>query len=86
MGLILAFIVDSGPVFRLSGNLLPQKLKNPHLFYSYGRVPPRDTFRNCKPFTREHRFRLLGHIPHTLVDDGALFPFSLSEKDTTSVH
>ena len=33
--------------------------------------------KQCK---REHRFRLLGHIPHALVDDGALCPFSLSEK------
>ena len=38
VGLILAFIVDSGPVFRLSGNLHPRKRTNPHLFYSYGRV------------------------------------------------
>ena len=39
--------------------------------------------KQCK---RERRFRFLGHIPHTLVDDRALFPFSLSEKETTSVH
>ena len=30
--------------------------------------------KQCK---REHRFRFLGHIPHILVDDGALFAFSL---------
>ena len=67
--------------------LLPRKLKNPHLFYSYGMGPPRDPFRNCKTIKREHRFRFLGHIPHILVDDGALFAFSLSEtRKTTSVH
>ena len=30
--------------------------------------------KQCK---REHRFRFLGHIPHILVDDGALLAFSL---------
>ena len=30
-----------------------------------------------KPCKRERRFRFLGHIPHILVDDGALFAFSL---------
>ena len=30
--------------------------------------------KQCK---RERRFRFLGHIPHILVDDGALFAFSL---------
>ena len=40
-----------------------------------------------KPCKREHRFRFLGHIPHILVDDGALFAFSLSKtRKTTSVH
>ena len=40
--------------------------------------------KQCK---RERRFRFLGHIPHILVDDGALFAFSLSDtRKTTSVH
>ena len=40
--------------------------------------------KQCK---RERRFRFLGHIPHILVDDGALFAFSLSKtRKTTSVH
>ena len=65
--------------------LLPRKLKNPHLFYSYGRFPGKHSVA-VKQFKRERRFRLLGHIPHILVDDGALFPFSPSGTDTTSVH
>ena len=40
----------------------------------------------CKTIKRERRFRFLGHILHILVDDGALFPFILSDQDTTSVH
>ena len=63
----------------------PKKLKNPHLFYSYGRFPGKHSVA-VKQFKRERRFRLLGHIPHSLVDDGALFPFSPSGTDTTSVH
>ena len=42
------------------------------------RKVPRDTFRRCKTIKRRRRFRFLGQIPHILVDDGALFPFSLS--------
>ena len=64
----------------------PKNLKNPHLFYSYGRFPGRHSV-GVKQFKRERRFRLLGHIPHILVDDGALFPLLLSEtRKTTSVH
>ena len=65
--------------------LLPKKLKNPHLFYSYGRFSGKHSVA-VKHFKRERRFRLLNHIPHILVDDGALFPFSPSGTDTTSVH
>ena len=42
------------------------------------RKVPRGTFRNCKTMKRERRFRFLGQFPRILVDDGALFPFSLS--------
>ena len=85
MGLILAFVVDSGPVFRLF-RLLTSPKTNKSTFVLQLRKVPRDTFRSCKTIEREHRFRLLGHIPHILVDDGALFPFSLSETEPTSVH
>ena len=64
----------------------PKERNNPHLFYSYGRFPRGTHSVAVKQFKRERRFRLLGHIPHTLVDDGALFPLLLSEKKTTSVH
>ena len=84
-----------GPVFllfrftpsRQKASLLtfPKNLKNPHLFYSYGRFSGKHSV-GVKHFKRERRFRLLGHIPHILVDDGALFPFSPSGTDTTSVH
>ena len=57
----------------------PKKLKNPHLFYSYGRFPGRHSVA-VKQFKRERRFRLLGHIPHVLVDDGAFVPLLPSEK------
>ena len=95
MGLILAFVVDAGPVFlpfrftpwQQKASLLtsPKTYKSTFVLQLLKGYFP-DTFRNCKPFTREHRFRLLGHIPHALVDDGALFPFSLSETEPTSVH
>ena len=39
-----------------------------------------------KQFKRDRRFRLLGHIHHVLVDDGALFTFSLSGTDATNVN
>ena len=85
----------AGPVFllfrytpsQLRASLLtsPKKLKNPHLFYSYGRSPGKHSVA-VKQFKRERRFRLLHHIHHILVDDGALFTFSPSGTDTTSVH
>ena len=60
-------------------------------FVTYFRKPQNSTFlsaRRCSPghlrsgktIKRERRFRLPGHIPHFLVDDGALFPFLLSEN------
>ena len=85
-----AFVVDAGPDFLVFQcysmttesfvTYFPRNLKNPHLFYSYGRVPLGTHSVGVKQCKREHRFRLLGHIPHALVDDGALCPFSLSEK------
>ena len=65
-------------------------------FVTYIRKPQNSTFlsaRRCSPEhlcswkkkNRERRFRLLGHIPQILVDDGALFPFFLSGQETTSV-
>ena len=63
----------------------PKKLKNPHLFYSYGRFPGKHSVA-VKQFKRERRFRLPGHIHHILVDDGALFTFSLSGTDRTNVN
>ena len=91
-----AVVVDGGPDFLVFQcysmttesfvTYFPRNLKNPHLFYRYGRVPLGTHFVGVKQCKREHRFRLLGHIPHALVDDGALCPFSLSEKETTSVH
>ena len=64
--------------------LLPQKRKNPHLRYRTKMLPGRYSVavKQCK---RERRFRLLGHIPHMLVDDGALFPFFSIRPETTSV-
>ena len=85
----------AGPVFllfRYTPNQLrvslltsPKKLKNPHLFYSYGRFPGKQSVA-VKHFKRERRFRLPGHIHHILVDDGALFTFSLSGTDRTNVN
>ena len=67
--------------------LLPRKLKNPHLFYSYGRVPLGTHSVGVKQCKRERSFHFLRHIHHILVDDEALLAFSLSEtRITTSVH
>ena len=69
---------------------MPQEAKSAlafTLFYTYGMGPEGDPSVAVKQFKRERRFRLLGHIPHILVDDGALFPLLLSEtRKTTSVH
>ena len=67
--------------------LLPRKnVKIPTFVFTATEGSPGKHSVAVKHFKRERRFRLLGHIPHILVDYGALFPFSLSEKDTTSVH
>ena len=95
-GHIDAFVVDAGPVFRLfrctpsqqKASLLtsPQKRKNFHICFTATEGSPGKHSVAVKQFKRERRFRLLGHIPHTLVDDGALFPFSPPGKDTTNVN
>ena len=53
--------------------LISENRKNPHLLQPQD--VPRDTFRRCETIQRDRRFRFLGHIPHILVDDGALLPF-----------
>ena len=92
-GHIHAFVVDVGPVLRLfrftPSNrklryLLLETTINPHLLQRQD--VPGETFREVQQFKRERRFPLLGHIHHILVDDGALFPFSPSGKDTTNVN
>ena len=63
--------------------LLPhKKRKIPTFVLQLRKVPPGKHSVAVKQFKRERRFRLLGHIHHILVDDGALFPFSLSGKKT----
>ena len=55
--------------------LLPRKnVKISTFVLQLRKVPPGKHSVAVKQFKRERRFRLLGHIPHTLVDDGALFP------------
>ena len=55
--------------------LLPhKKRKNFHICFIATEGSPGTYSVAVKHFKRERRFRLLGHIPHTLVDDGALFP------------
>ena len=94
MGHIDAFVVDAGPVFLIfqftpsrqkTSLLTSEKSKNPHLLQNLD--VPRNTSVGVK-YLNVRDFRLLGHIPHFLVDDGALFPFffSLRKKTTTSVH
>ena len=61
--------------------LLPRKNVNISTFVLHLRkVPPGKPSVAVNQFKREHRFRLLGHIHHILVDDGAFFPFMLSTK------
>ena len=91
MGHIDAFAVDAGSVFRLfrytpsqqKASLLtsPQIRKNSHICFTATEGSPGKHSVAVKHFKRGRRFRLLGHIPHTLVDDGALFPLLLSEKN-----
>ena len=65
----------------------PEILKTHICFTATEWVPLGTHSVGVKPCKRERRFRFLGHIPHILVDDGALFAFSLSEaRKTTSVH
>ena len=94
-GHIHAFVVDVGPFLRLfrftpsqqKASLLtsPQKRKNFHICYSPKMFPGKHSVA-VKQFKRKSRFRLLRHIPHILVDDGALFPFSPSGTDTATVN
>ena len=92
VGHIDAFVVDAGPVFRLfrytpwkqqASLLTSENRKTPHFFQPED--VPRGPSVAVKKIERERRFRLLGHIPQILVDDGALFPFFLSGQETTSV-
>ena len=90
VGHIDAFADVAGSVFRLfrytpsqqKASLLtsPQKRKIPTFVLQLRKVPPGKHSVAVKQFKRERRFRLLGHIHHILVDDGALFPFMLSAQ------
>ena len=91
-GHIDAFVVDAGPVFRLfrytpwqqrASLLTSENRKTPHFFQPED--VPRGTSAAVKKIERERRFRLLGHIPQIIVDDGAFFPFFLSGQGTTTV-
>ena len=96
-GHIDAFVVDAGPDFLVfqcysmttdSFVTYYREILKIHICFTATEWVPLGTHsvgvKQCK---RERRFRFLGHIPHILVDDGALFAFSLSEtRKTTSVH
>ena len=79
-----AFVVDAGPVFPIfqitpsrqkTSLLTSEKSENPQLLQN------QDIFRGASvgvKYLNMRNFRLLGHIPHFLVDVEALFPFLFS--------
>ena len=95
-GHIDAFVVDAGPDFLV----FPSYSMTTDSFVTYYReilkihicftatewVPLGAHSVGVKQCKRERRFRFLSHIPHILVDDGALFTFSPSGTDTATVN
>ena len=92
MGHIDAFVVDAGPLFRLfrytpsqqeaSLHTSPENVNISTFVLHLRKVPPGKPSVAVNHFKHERGFRLLSHIPHALVDDGAFFPLLLPEKIT----
>ena len=81
-----AFAVDAGPLFPIfqitpsrqkTSLLTAEKSKNPQSLQNHD--IPRDTSVGVK-YLNMRNFRLLGHIPHILVDDETLCPFPFSPR------
>ena len=96
MGHIDAFAVDAGPVFRpfrytpsqQEASLLtsPKSVKISTFVLHLRKVPPGKPSVAVNQFKHERRFRLLGHIHHILVDDGAFCSVYAFHKNKTGVH
>ena len=77
-----SFPVYSKPTESFVTYFPTKNVKIPTFVLQLRKVPPGKHSVAVKQFKRERRFRLLGHIHHILVDDGALFPFMVSTQKT----
>ena len=88
---ILAFVVDTGPVFLVFGLLRDNRKlryllpKNAQIRICFSPLLPPGAHSVAVKQLNARGFRLLSHIPEFVVDVGSLLHFS-SEKDRGGVH